>query len=171
MTIFQWKLPDRATAKKRLIIIFSPLAVILCVMLILYVTGIRINTTPSLPVGVWWMTKVNSELLEIGDSVMIDKSAVPNASRHLLKDIAALQGDTISSDGVFVYRNGLKIPLSEIHKADSRGRTVVRVSYPLTVPPRFVWLSSRHNRGYDSRYFGPVPISAVIGEAVLLWAW
>lgn len=167
----QWRLPDRATAKKRLIVIFSPLAVILCAILILHVTGIRINISPSLPVGVWRVVKIHPELLEVGDSVMIDKVAIPGASRHLLKDIAAMSGDAISSDGVYVYRNGLKIPLSKIHKADSKGSAVAQVNYPLIVPERSVWLSSRHNQGYDSRYFGPIPNSAVIGKAVLLWAW
>lgn len=151
--------------------IFAPIAVILCVILVLYAIGIKINTSPSLPRGVWRVVKINPELLQIGDTIMVNRTAVPGAPQHLLKDFAAMSGDVMSSENGFVYRNGLKMLLSEIYKTNSKGKAVDQVNYPLTVPAQYIWLSSRHSRGYDSRYFGPVPNSTVIGKATLLWAW
>lgn len=167
--IYRWRCSNYARrGLKRL------LASVICLLVFvgaLYISGIRINTTSSLPLGVWRVKKTNAAQLRIGDSVAINCAAVPKASANLMKDIGALPGDIMTREGNVVYRNGKPLPLSTIQDATLGGEKIDCIEYPVTVPEGYIWLSSRHERGYDSRYFGAVPAQAVIGKAVLLWAW
>lgn len=167
--IYRWRCSDYARRSlKRL------LASAICLLVFvgtLYISGIRINTSDSLPLGVWRVQKTDTSELRIGDSIAINRSAVPNASTHLMKDVGGLPGDVMTRQGDVVYRNGVEMPLSTIQTTNSIGQEIHCIKYPVMVPEGYVWLSSRHERGYDSRYFGAVPVQAVIGKAVLLWAW
>lgn len=118
------------------------------------------------------MQPVSHKDLHIGDTVVIDKAVIPDNTWDLVKDVGALPGDAITRQGSAVYRNGVEIPLSTILAADSNGVELQCINYPVIVPEGHIWLSSRHARGYDSRYFGPVSVQQlVIGKARLLWAW
>lgn len=150
---------------------FVPLICLLIAVTALYSCGIRINLSPSLPRGVWQIQPASHNDLNIGDSVVIDKAAIPDNTQDLVKDIGALPGYIITRHGNVVYRNGVEMPLSTIHAANSKGEGLQCIIYPAIVPEGHIWLSSRHVHGYDSRYFGPVPVQFVIGKARLLWAW
>ena len=169
--ICRWKRTDRRAVWGWLTI-FAALFALVCVVLsALYMTGIRVNITPSLPCGIWRVSKADLEALKIGDTVMVDRLAVPGIKFNLLKDIAAVAGDVMTLKENSVYRNGQKIPLSTVFPVNSEGVKIWHIDYPLTVPEHHVWLGSRVERAYDSRYFGPVPVQAVKGKATLLWAW
>lgn len=167
--IYRWRCSNyvRRSLKKLL-------ASIICLLVLigaLYISGIRINTSSSLPLGIWRVQKIDIAKLRIGDSVAINRAAVPKASTHLMKDVGALPGDVMTREGDAVCRNGKPLPLSTIRDATLGGGKIDCIEYPVTIPEGYIWLSSRHERGYDSRYFGAVPVQAVIGKAVLLWAW
>lgn len=168
----QWGLFCRPRALQSL---FKLLVSVICLVVLvttLQVIGIRINTSPSLPIGVWKIRKVDTRFLRIGDSVAIRKSCIPGASAHLLKLVAALPGDVIGRSEDHVYRNGCELPLSTIKASNSRSEKIDNVNYPLVVPEEHIWLHSNHVNGFDSRYFGPIPAQkAVIGRAILLWQW
>lgn len=167
--ICRWRCCDNA--RRRL---WALLASVICLLLLigaLYISGIRINTTSSLPLGVWRIQKIDISELRRGDSVAINRTAVPYARTHLMKDVGALPGDVMTREGNVVCRNGEPLPLSTIQDAKLRGEKIDCIQYPVVVPEGHIWLCSRHERGYDSRYFGAVPAQAVLGKAVLLWAW
>lgn len=170
--IYRWQTYDKGHARRRLMMFLAPVICLFIFLEALYMSGIRINTTPSLPIGIWRIERTGRvEALRIGDSVAINRAVVPGASRHLMKDVGALPGDVMTRNDNIVYRNGKPLPLSTIQATNSRDEKIDRIEYPIIIPNGYVWVSSRHEWGYDSRYFGAVPQRAVIGKTKLLWAW
>lgn len=165
----RWTRFFRRPDPRELFKFFAPLVCLLIAAAALYAYGVRVNLSPSLPRGIWQIQKGNN--LRIGDSVVLDKSAIPNNRVNLVKDVGALPKDVMTRQGDVVYRNGIVMPLSTIHAVNSNGEKIYCVGYPVVVPAGHIWLSSRHERGYDSRYFGPVPIQHVIGKVKPLWVW
>ena len=89
----------------------------------------------------------------------------------MLKPIAALEGDVVeqTSDGLRV--NGRLLPGSLALSADTRGVPLPRLfSGRLVINKSEIFLVSGHERSFDGRYFGPLPLSAVKGIAVPKWS-
>ena len=84
----------------------------------------------------------------------------------MLKLVGATAGDRVdlSSDNIRV--NGSRLPNSATLPTDKWARaaqTVARGRYETRADQ--VWLFGLHDaRSWDSRYFGPVPASAVLGS-------
>jgi conjugative transfer signal peptidase TraF len=150
--------------------------------------GLWINTTDSMPMGLWRET--SSQSARSGDVVLlclpetpttmlgqerryIAPGSCPTGQEILLKPIAAGAGDvvTVSPSGVTV--NGWSIVNSAQLAHDSRGRPLP--GYPAgtyRVPAGEIWLVSPHNpRSFDSRYFGPVPSSLVRSTVRPVWVF
>ncbi|MEO9189106.1 MAG: conjugative transfer signal peptidase TraF [Acetobacteraceae bacterium] len=81
----------------------------------------------------------------------------------LIKTVAALGGQTIAVDRL-VTVDGRPLPHSEIHAADAAGRPLARYAGGV-VPTGRLYLHSDFAGSYDSRYFGPVPVSGLLGFA------
>lgn len=144
------------------------------------ITGVRLNFSPSAPVGVWLHEPISYVSIERGDWISVCPPASPatravvamkilpmgNCSglnvAPLLKPVAAIAGDVVRlQDGQSVMVNGLPLP--------NTASTQVLPAWPdgeYTVQPGEVWLfSPRHPKSFDSRYFGPVRIDQVQGKA------
>ena len=136
--------------------------------------GIRLNTTASLPIGLYVETSdPKATLIEFcpsGKSASIALSrgyrspgVCSDGGEPLMKPVVALPGDIVSvgQDGVAV--NARLIPNSRPRKKDSGGRALT--PWPLGTYPvaegTFWAISSFNPRSFDSRYFGPIQISAV----------
>lgn len=143
------------------------------------VGGYRLNLTPSEPLGLWRIEKLNRPV-EAGDLVFIcspptapfkearrrgylRRGLCPGGFAPLIKTVAALAGQRIEiSDHVVV--DGRSLAASVVRKTDGQGRTIT--PYPGgIVPPRHLYLHSSFASSYDSRYFGPVPDSGLLGLA------
>ncbi len=89
----------------------------------------------------------------------------PNGAEPVIKVIGALAGDRVDLSPEEIRVNGTALPQSSTRLRDSRGRavrTLPRGSYETTADD--VWLFGLHDaRSWDSRYFGPVPVNAVLG--------
>jgi conjugative transfer signal peptidase TraF len=144
---------------------------------LLYALGARVNTTKSIPVGLYWTSKA---LADKGAYVMFcppESDVTAEAKRrgylaagfcpgdfgYMMKKIVATEGDfvTISNDGVSV--NGVRLPLSIPLVRDRAGRSLI--PYPAT---RFIMrdsevmlMSDVSATSFDSRYFGPVSRSQI----------
>jgi conjugative transfer signal peptidase TraF len=87
------------------------------------------------------------------------------------KPVFAIGGDTVTVGSSGLELNGNRVPCTEPLSHDSDGRHLPRVpDGRYVVQPGEVWLVSTYSlRSWDSRYFGPVPVSAVISALSPLW--
>ena len=146
--------------------------------------GVRINATSSMPRGLWFVAGGGSPEVRRGDVLVPcipDRAAArlgrgrgylgtgpcPDGSEPLIKPAAAVAGDRVlvSPDGVAV--NGAVLPHSAQLAADSAGRPLPRwPTGEYAVRPGEVWAVATHApNSWDSRYWGPVPLSSVFGVA------
>jgi conjugative transfer signal peptidase TraF len=148
--------------------------------------GLRINTTTSMPRGLWRVRA--GEPIERGEIVTVcppDRPDIREASRRgyipngdcagdyepLVKPVAAMAGDlvTVTPQGIAV--NSKPVAGTEPLAEDEMGRSLHPIPIgAYRVRQGEVWLLSGHDtRSFDSRYFGPVPAANVTGAARPLW--
>lgn len=143
------------------------------------VGGYRLNLTPSEPLGLWRIEKLNRPV-EAGDLVFIcspptapfEEARLRGYLRRglcaggfapLIKTVAALPGQHVKiTDHVVI--DGRALAASVVRKTDGEGRPVTQYLGGI-VPPRHLYLHSSFASSYDSRYFGPVPDSGLLGLA------
>lgn len=147
-----------------------------------YAMGYRVNTTSSVPIGVYRIEGVPEGRGQIVAYCPPDTAtfrmardrgfvpggmACPGGYRPLFKPIAAVAGDVVAigADGISV--NGAGLPNTRSRARDSEGRPLPRVGAGrYRVAPGEVWLVSSYSpRSFDGRYFGAVPASGIIGVA------
>lgn len=147
--------------------------------------GLRLNTTPSENLGLWRIESI-SRPLAIGDLVFICPPPTaeflegrrrgylrvglcPGGYGPLIKSVAALprQNVSVSHD---VTIDGVLIENSAPHHLDGHGRPLAAFRGG-TVPAGSVFLLSAFPGSWDSRYFGPVPASGVLGLAHEVWTY
>ena len=87
------------------------------------------------------------------------------------KPVFAIGGDTITVGSFGLELNGNPASRTMPLRQDSDGRPLPRVpDGRYVVQPSEVWLVSTYSpRSWDSRYFGPVPVSAIISALRPLW--
>ncbi|PPJ49197.1 conjugative transfer signal peptidase TraF [Rhizobium sp. KAs_5_22] len=141
--------------------------------------GYRINMTPSAPLGLWRIRPVGRPAA-VGDLVFICPPDTPEIRigrersylraglcaggvAPLIKTVIATAGQRVEV-GQDIRVDGIVIAHSTIAKADAKGRPLS--AHPGgVVPDGFVLLHSSFETSYDSRYFGPLPASGVLGLA------
>jgi conjugative transfer signal peptidase TraF len=149
------------------------------------ITGLdlRFNFTPSMPVGIYRITPPSPEReLQRGMFVSVcgplraaelgrrrGYLAIGNCPGHaepLLKMIAAVAGAelAVSADGITI--NGSFLPHSQPLRFDAAARPLSPwPSGRYRLRPGQLWLYAANNRSWDSRYWGPVPVQAVLAQA------
>jgi conjugative transfer signal peptidase TraF len=136
--------------------------------------GLRFNTSPSLPVGLYIVTAdSDANLVEFCPAEPLASLAIvrgyrePGACRDraapLLKPVIARSGDVVELSARGMSVNGVLLPNTAPLSKDSKGRRLT--AWPFgryVVAPETVWVaSSYHPRSFDSRYFGPVSTAAI----------
>lgn len=146
--------------------------------------GVRWNISGSLPRGLYRVTEGQAHRGAIVTVCLrprwaalgrergyVGRGTCPGRTRPLGKPVVAVAGDTVELTRAAITVNGRPLPNSATYPTDRRGR-------PLPHHPwgRYIlqagelWLFSHyHPRSFDSRYFGPVHDSEVIGIARPLW--
>jgi conjugative transfer signal peptidase TraF len=148
---------------------------------VLQLSGVRVNATESLARGVYWTRSTAAQPHE-GELVCFDTdaAAAPRAARDylrhatMLKVVRATAGALVELDAATggIRIDGKLLPCSARYERDSLGVPLPRVVLPLVVPVGSVWLMSQSQRGFDSRYYGPVPLKALVcREARPVWLW
>jgi conjugative transfer signal peptidase TraF len=151
--------------------------------------GLRVNATASMPRGLWRVAPaagpirrgaIVSLCLPQGPLLRLalrrgylGAGPCPGGAEPLLKPVAAIAGDTVRITPAGIAVNGAPLPNSAARKQDSAGRPLSPMpSGTYRVAPGAVWVVSSHaGRSFDSRYFGPVPVSDVRGTARPLWVF
>jgi conjugative transfer signal peptidase TraF len=114
-----------------------------------------------------------------GDCVIIDLSRISNPvinqgkergyvseawNQPMLKRIGAVPGDTVTLANNSLEVNG-EATRQRIASRDSYGGELSAWPTPLTLQPGQYWLVSDPDRGFDSRYFGPIHRNAFTHRA------
>jgi signal peptidase I len=110
-----------------------------------------------------------------GDIVVFSHPPLDNCGGaqggDLVKRVIALPGQTIYSSGNSIYVNGRLLAESYLPPDDSLGTPIPDASRqrPYRVPPgEFYMLGDNRAISCDSRYWGPVKGSSIIGKVVLV---
>lgn len=74
----------------------------------------------------------------------------------MVKQVGALPGETVSLSGGRFRVNGRDRGSLTVLSADSQGRILGAFPTPYTLKTGEFWLVSHPEKGFDSRYFGPV---------------
>jgi conjugative transfer signal peptidase TraF len=88
----------------------------------------------------------------------------------LIKPILALPGQTICRSGLLVTVDG-NVAGTALAR-DWRGRALPAWQGCRVIAPEEVFLmNSDETASFDGRYFGPTPLSAIVGRALPLWTF
>jgi signal peptidase I len=88
----------------------------------------------------------------------------------LVKRVIALPGQTIYSSGNNIYINGRLLAEPYLPRYDPLGPAIASPQHPYRVPAgEFYLLGDNRAFSCDSRYWGPIKGSTIVGRVVLLW--
>lgn len=150
-------------------------------LLVLWLSGPRlaINTSKSLPLGVYFIKQTNAKDVSRGNLVLfydeeINKKAVDRgyirADQPIGKRVGAVGGEMIRVGTKQTVILGRSVS-GEAPLTDSSGRLMQRFFYDGIVPDGFVFLLGDTDNSYDSRYYGFVEISKITGTLTPIITW
>lgn len=143
--------------------------------------GYRFNTTPSFPLGLWRIEELSREARR-GDTLFIcppaNSPAIELARERLylpaglcnggmaplIKTVVALPGQLVTIEDDQVAIDDKRLAHSSIQAKDGQGRPLTAYAGGI-VPAGALFVHSDYVASYDSRYFGPIPASGVLGLA------
>lgn len=146
----------------------------LLLMMVVSIGGYKLNVTSSVAVGVYRASPVPNALAR-GQLVIIPTPAASVVSWlipgvGLLKPVAAIAGDEVCvSQGLLWIRGESYGPVL----SSSHGYALPRFLEDgcLQIPQGSVFLASRVDRSYDSRYFGTRALTEIQAVAIPLVTW
>lgn len=162
-------------------------AAVLVVSAACFAAGARINTTKSIPVGLYWTSGArvekgayvlfcppqNSVFDDAKTRGYIGAGYCPGGYGYMMKRVVAVKDDTVTvnKDGVSV--NGEPLPHSVPLQIDAAGRSLPRVQvdrYTLA-DAEVLLMSDVSGTSFDGRYFGPINRSQVetVIRPVITW--
>ncbi|CAN7750095.1 conjugative transfer signal peptidase TraF [Rhizobium sp. LjRoot258] len=183
----RWAGTRRAAQQRRAAVIL-PVAAAATTLLVVAVFsgGYRINLTPSEPLGLWRIVPLYRPAA-VNDLVFVcpPQTAKMREARArgylrfgscqggvapLIKTVIAVAGQHVEI-GASVNVEGRVVSSSSLVQRDGKARPLSPFPSGI-VPPGDVFLHSSFVGSYDSRYFGPVPTSGILGlaQAVLTYA-
>jgi len=168
------------TVRSRAItIIVASLAIVAVLAGVGFVAGLRLNLTPSYPLGLWRIEPLTRHVTA-GDRIFIcpprgptfelargrgyfGHGLCPGWLSPLIKTVRAVPGQhVLITDEVII--DGVHVPHSYVRPADGQGRVLTHGAGGI-VPSGQLFLLSEYAGSYDSRYFGPIPAAGVLGLA------
>lgn len=136
--------------------------------------GIRVNASASLPIGLYRITSDRSATLvefcpaEPFGSLSANrayrgKGNCPDGAEPLMKPIAAVAGEVVTTSVRGVTVSGRLLANSAPLRVDTKNRILNPWPFgQYRVQAGTVWVISSYNaRSFDSRYFGPIPVSSI----------
>lgn len=139
--------------------------------------GVRVNASSSLPIGLYTTTSDRrANLVEFCPPepfATLSKHRgyrstgnCPDAAEPLMKPVVAAEGDIVEVSARGVAVNGRLLPNSSPRAFDTQNRPLLHWPFGrYQVAAGTVWVVSSFNqRSFDSRYFGPIPISIIRGR-------
>lgn len=175
------QLPTRGSPTRRRIALLSAVTCTLGVVTLLTAVGARLCLSPSAPAGLYLPT---SEPLGAGTWVQLclpepivsfgrargyhpdgwPPASCPDGSAAVLKRVAALPGDLVEVREEGLVVNGRLLPRTGPQPLDSHHRPLPRLAgLRQRVPDGRCWVySDTVPNSWDSRYYGPVPLTSIL---------
>ncbi|MBX9636178.1 MAG: conjugative transfer signal peptidase TraF [Nitrosomonas sp.] len=160
----------KKTIKILIVLILTMSASLFVLSISARISGIYINTTPSLPVGFYKVVDepiVNGayvafcppqiEVFDMAkDRSYINPGDCPGGYGLLLKRVFALSGDTVSIDQAGIFVNSEQLPNSAQLTADAEGHALPQYHLDQRVldDSEYLLLSDVNPQSFDARYFG-----------------
>ena len=149
------------------------------------ILGLRVNTSYSLPLGLYQVTTDESApLIEFcPDEPFASESSkrgyrsrgliCPDGAVPLLKPVVARPGDFVAVTDAGLSVNGARMRNTAPLRYDRLGRPLQAWPVGLyAVQPGTVWVASTYNAGsYDSRYIGPIDTRLIRRRLRPLWTF
>lgn len=166
----------RPQASRTLFVMQTAVAVIALTAVVKFPTRLVWNASASVPIGFYASRPI--QRLAKGELVLVrppEPFATWLADRGyigtgvpLLKRIAALPTQTACREGLEVSVDGMT--MAKARERDRLGRPLPRWSGCRTLAAGEVFfLNADAPDSMDSRYFGPLPTSSIIGRATPIW--
>ncbi len=134
------------------------------------------NASSSVPVGLYRlqpMTKLTvTELIAVQPpdllAAFLDLNSYLPIGVPMLKRVLALPGQTVCRNGLAIAVDGIDV--GQAQERDGRGRPLPSWQGCRVIADGDVFVMNWQSAdSLDSRYFGPLPASAVMGRAVPVW--
>ncbi len=101
-------------------------------------------------------------------AAFLDRNGYLPSGVPMLKRVLALPGQTVCRHGLTIAVDGIDV--GEAHERDGRGRPLPAWNGCRVIDDGDIFVINwQSSDSLDSRYFGPLPASAVIGRAVPVW--
>jgi len=145
-------------------------------------TGYRLNPSSSAPVGIWKISENSPAELVVGEYVLICppehevlsnllhqgrmwKGRCDSGTVPFIKEVAASKGGAfrVSDEGVFIDEK--LIPQTAPYPWEN----LIPAKPSIIGAGEFVAIQTMHVGSIDSRYFGPLKVSDVIGVIEPVW--
>ncbi len=150
-----------------------------------WIGGFRINLTPSEPLGLWRIVPLDRPAT-VGDVVFIcppgtatmrearergylRRGFCPAGYAPFIKTIVGVAGQNVAV-GADVWIVGHAVQGSNVSSVDGENRALERFSGRI-IPAGHVFVHSTFIGSFDSRYFGPIPASGILGLAKEVWTY
>ncbi len=171
--------------KKLSVIIAVFLISIMSIALSLMVMGFRINTTDSIPVGLYRITNTknlknsfvifcpdDSQAFRIAnDRGYIGSGLCPGGYGYLMKKVVAIKDDIISVTSKGVYVNQKIIPFSKPKIKDGINRRLPQckvLNYQIK-EDEVMTMTNQSEWSFDGRYYGPISLGQIKGTMIPIW--
>lgn len=160
-------------------IVVASLAILAMLTGVVFVAGLRVNLTPSYPLGLWRIEPFARDVAA-GDRIFIcppsnpafiaarergylGRGLCPGWFSPLIKTVVAVSGQHVVIDGDIAV-DGIHLAHSSVRPVDGEGRALTPSPGGI-VPSGQLFVLSEFAGSYDSRYFGPIPAAGVLGLA------
>ncbi len=161
-------------------------AIVLVLSISFRVSGIYLNTTPSLPVGFYQVVDEpivkgvyvafcppKNEVFDMArDRSYINPGDCPGGYGLLLKRVFALSGDTVFIDQVGIFVNGKHLPNSTQLKIDADGQPLPQYRLQAVLNDyEYLLLSDLNPQSFDARYFGLIACDQIRQVVRPVFTW
>lgn len=152
-------------------------SIFLALLLVLKLAGLRINTSNSIPIGLYWAV---NKPIEKGEYVIfcpkkslpfvkamhygiLTKGFCPEGSGALMKYVAGISGDRITINGEGVFVNGNKLPLSKPILVDGLNHPLpqIQITNHMLTANELLLMTNQNRFSFDARYFGLTDVAEV----------
>ena len=134
------------------------------------------NASDSIPIGLYRVQPVGrlnvTELVAIRPpeplATFLDLNSYLPIGVPMLKRVVALPGQTVCRSGLTITVDDIE--MGQAHERDSRGRPLPAWQGCRVIAADEVFVMNWQSAdSLDGRYLGPIPASAVIGQALPVW--